>query len=220
MLVRGLCPSCFAEVYGVARLPARVEAEVCRYCFRVRIAGRWVEAYSFEEAVERVARWTVERARPVDPVERVEFEGVDFETLPNWRTRVTVRVRGLYRGYTIVGGAPVDLRLKPTICPVCKVRVSGEYDTLLQVRGGDAEEVEGLVARVIEEEGLVHQTVDLIRGKDGVDVYFTNPGAARKVAKRLQRLLGGRISRMQHETVGTDSSGRRRSRRTLLLRID
>ena len=220
ILIRGLCPQCFAEVYGLARLPGRVEVEICRYCYSVRIGRRWVPVSSFDEAVEAIARDLVSKARPMEPLEGVELERVEYETLPNWTTRAILRLSSTHRGVPVRGVASVVVQLRASVCPTCKVRVSGEYDTLLQVRGGDPERVERMVVEAIEEAGLAPQTVDLIRGRDGVDVYFTNPGAARKVAKRLQRLLGGRIERMNYETVGLDSSGRLRARRTLTLRID
>ena len=220
VLVRGLCPRCFAEVYGLARVPARVEVEICRYCYSVRLGHRWVPVSSFDEAVEAIARDLAGRARPVDPLREVELEGVEYETLPNWTTRTLLRLSSTYRGATVRGTAHVVVQLRASVCPTCKVRVSGEYDTLLQVRGGDPGRLEELVVEAIMEAGLAPQTVDLIRGRDGVDVYFTNPGAARKVAKRLQRRLGGRLERMNYETVGLDSRGRLRARRTLTLRID
>jgi len=220
VLVGGLCPSCFAEVHGLARLPQRVEVEICRYCYSVRLGGRWVPVSSFEEAVWLATSRAVERARPMDPLEGVELVGVDYETLPNWSTRVSLRLRGRYRGLAVEGTQQLLVRFKATVCPVCKVRVSGEYDTVLQVRGGDPGRVEGEVYRIIGEEGLAGQTVDLIRTRDGVDVYFTNPGAARKLAKRLRNRVGGRIEGVHHETVGRNSRGRMRSRRTMVLRIE
>jgi len=220
VLVGGLCPSCFAETRGLARLPRRVEAEICRYCYSVRLGGRWAPVSSFEKAVWLVASRAVERARPVEPLEGVELSGLDYETLPNWSTRVTLRLRGSYRGLTVEGPQQLLVRFRASVCPVCKVRVSGEYDTVLQVRGGDPEVVEGEVYRIIGEEGLAGQTVDLIRTRDGVDVYFTNPGAARKLAKRLRNRVGGRLEGVHHETVGRNARGRMRSRRTMVLRIE
>ncbi len=220
VLIRGLCPSCFASRVGVARVPSRVEVRVCRYCGSVRIGSRWVRVSSFGEAVESIASYVVGRARPVDPLEGVELAGVDYETHPNWTTRLRLRLVGWYRGTPVPGVAELTVVLRPSVCPVCKVRVSGEYDTVLQVRGGDPGELERIIERVVVEAGLADQTVDLIRGRDGVDVYFTNTGAARKTARILANRLGGRIEGLTHETVGRTSRGRMRSRKTLVLRLD
>jgi len=219
-LVRGVCPRCFAEVYGLARLPGRVEVEVCRYCGSVRLGHRWVRVSSFQEAVESIVAYHVGKARPVEPVEAVEVEGVEYETLPNWATRIRLSLAGRVQGRVVRGAASMTVLLRPSVCPTCKVRVSGEYDTLLQIRGGDPERVEGLVEEILAETGLWVQAVDLIRGRDGVDVYFTNKGAAKKLARRLQRVLPGSLEQETHETVGVTSRGKRRSRKTLVYRVD
>jgi len=220
VLVRGLCPSCFAEVYGLAGVPERVEVEVCRYCGSVRLGHRWVRVSSFGEAVEAIASYQVSKARPVEPLESVEVEGVEYETLPNWTTRIRLQLAGTARGRRLRGGASMTVHLRPSICPVCKVRVSGEYDTLLQIRGGDPRTVEALVERLLAETGLWTQAVDLIRGRDGVDVYFTNTGAARKLARELSKIIPGTLKPVTHETVGVTSRGRRRSRKTLVYRVE
>lgn len=218
-LVGRVCSMCFVELYGLARLQERVEAEICRYCGAVRLGGRWVQVYSFGGAVEALARYLVSKARPVEPLERVELARVEYDTLPNWRTRIQLKLNGVYRGHVVEGSQELTVRLKPSVCTLCKTRVSGEYDTVLQVRGADPELLEEKVGEVIERLGIHRQTVDLIPGRNGVDVYFTNTGAARKVARELSKLLGGAVTVPRYEEVGVDASGRRRGRKTLVLRV-
>ena len=216
--VRGLCPECFPKVYGVARLPERVEVPVCRYCGRILLGGRWVAAGSFEDAVESVARYTLSRARPVEPLDSVELSGVGYETRPDWTTRVHLVIRGRYRGVIVVGGSDLVVQLRPSICPLCKTRVSGEYDTVLSILDAPPS-LEDEVLALVEERGLVSQLVDIIRVKEGLNIYFTNRGAASKLVKMLSRLY--RVERLgeAYEEVGIDSSGRKRARRTITVRI-
>ncbi|MCE4600274.1 MAG: 60S ribosomal export protein NMD3 [Desulfurococcales archaeon] len=218
-LVRGVCPRCFAEKYGVASLPSTVRVEACRYCGAVRLGGRWIHASSFHEAVEAIARYVVERTKPVEPLEDVELAGIEYESSPNWTTRLTLHLASHYRGVTITGRAGILVQIKSSICPVCKIRVSGEYDTVLQIRGARGEALRRGVEEGLANAGLQEQLVDIIESRDGIDVYFTNKGAARKLARELSRRFKARLYEVVHETVGVDSSGRRRSRKTLVLRI-
>ena len=219
VLVRGLCPDCFAEVYGLAVLPRRVTVEVCKYCGSVRLGNRWIQASSFQDAVYMIARHVLSRAKPVDPLERVELVSVEYDTLPNWLTKVRLQLRASYRGSVITGWQSLEVRLKPTVCPTCKIRVSGEYDTLVQVRGGDPGEVERIIEEEVVRQGLLSHFVDLIRGRDGVDVYFTHRGAARKLAKALARYYEASIKTPAHEDVGVGSTGKRRTRKTIVVRL-
>lgn len=216
--IRGLCPECFARTYGVARLPGRVEARICRYCGRVWLGGRWRRVYSFADAVEAVARYEASRARPVSPLTSFRVVEVGFNTRPNWATRVYLGLSASYEGVEVRDGVEVMVLLRPTVCPLCKTRVSGEYDTLLNILGAP----EGLEDEVVEEAwrlGLEAQLVDIIRSREGLGVYLTNRGAASKIIKALTRRY--RVERLgeAHEDVGIDSSGRRRTRRIINIRI-
>jgi nonsense-mediated mRNA decay protein 3 len=196
-----------------------VTVEVCRYCGSIRLGSRWVPASSFEEAVLAIAQHLVRKAKPIEPLESVELVGVDYESLPNWLTRIRLHLRGSYRGVEIEGFQTVEIKLKPSVCPVCKIRVSGEYDTLVQVRGGDPEEIERVIEAEIVKNDLLPHFVDIIRGKHGVDVYFTHQGAARKLTRALSRYYEIEVHTPVHENVGIESTGKRRSRKTIVIRL-
>ncbi|MCE4602840.1 MAG: 60S ribosomal export protein NMD3 [Desulfurococcales archaeon] len=216
--ISGVCPSCFSMTYGVAKLPGRVEARICRYCGRVRIGGRWFRAESFAEAVEAVARYEASKAKPVPPLHNVALEGVEFTTRPNWTTRVSLKLASTYRGARLANTVEIVVTLKPSICPLCKTRVSGEYDTLLNLLDAP-EDMEDEVVEAVLSLGLEAQLVDIIRVREGLGVYLTNRGAASKLLRSLSRRY--RVVRlgMAHEDVGIDSSGRRRARTTINVRI-
>ncbi len=216
--IRGLCPECFPKIYGVARLPGRVEVQVCRYCGRILLGGRWVTAGSFEDAVESIAGYILSRARPVEPLENVELSRLGYETKPDWTTRVHLVLRGRYRGVMVVGGSDLVVQLRPSICPLCKTRVSGEYDTVLSILDAPTS-LEDEVLALVEDRGLASQLVDIIRVKDGLNIYFTNRGAASKLVKMLSRVYNIERLGEAYEEVGIDSSGRRRTRRTITVRI-
>ncbi len=219
-LIRGLCPTCFSEAYGVVRIPETLQGDVCRYCGSVRVAGRWVPAGNFEAAVQAVIEWWFGRARPVEPLRRVRLAGVEALSKPDWLTRVALLVEGEDEGGVKVRArVPVKVQLKPSICPTCKTRVSGEYDTVLQLRGGDPARLERLVIEVIGEAGVESDAVDLIRTRDGVDVYFTHRGAAARVVRALKRRgLVESVGRAD-EYVGVTSTGKRRTRKTIIVRV-
>ncbi|GAB6148161.1 NMD3-related protein [Stetteria hydrogenophila] len=218
-LIRGLCPSCFAEVYGVARIPGVLRGEVCRYCGSVRIAGRWVPAGSFEAAIDAVVRWQASKARPVEPLVEARLASWEALSKPDWRTRVALNLEGrTAEGVVVRARVPVVVQLKPSICPTCKTRVSGEYDTVLQLRGGDPGALERLAVEALTEAGVEGDTVDLIKSKDGVDVYFTHRGAASRLVRILKRRgLVETVGRAE-EYVGLTSTGRR-TRKTLIVRV-
>ncbi len=220
ILIRGLCPKCFTEVYGLIKISPRLRVKICRYCGSIKLGGKWTSTSSFEEAIEKIIKYELSRAKPVEPVEKVYLLGINYISNPNWTTRILLTLEGIYKKYRLTAKKEVEIQLEPSICPTCKIRVSGEYDTLLQIRGGDTKELYKQVENIIWKSGLFAQLVDIIENKKGVDVYFTNMGAARKLSKELKKFYILRVYRVAHENVGIQSSGKPRSRKTLVIRIE
>ena len=224
VLIRGLCPRCFAEVYGVARLPGEVRVEVCRYCGAVRLGHRWVPSGgTFEGALEAVLDWLSRGLKRVEPLVGVELAGYRLLTQANWTTRLVVRLRGRTpEGAAVEAEAPLTVRLVPSICPRCKTVVSGEYQVLVQVRAGRRwrGELGRLVEEAIARAGVGGDVIEVIEGRDGVDAYLTHRGAASRLISALRRLAPLRVSGPHREYVGVTSRGKRRTRDTYVARLD
>ncbi|MCE4625369.1 MAG: 60S ribosomal export protein NMD3 [Desulfurococcales archaeon] len=223
VVIRGLCPQCYAETYGIVRIPSEIEIEVCRYCGSIRLGRKWAPSGSFEESIQLIASHLLQNARKDPNFTGYRIEELRYETLPNWRTKIELIITAYHGDVRVRVVYPLVIRLKPSVCPVCKTRVSGEYDTLLQVRPRGSktkgEELEDVILQEALRSGLGGQLVDIIRVGDGVDVYFTNAGAARKLARRLINMYGGSLSQPVYEYVTITSTGKRRARKTMVLRI-
>jgi nonsense-mediated mRNA decay protein 3 len=222
VVINGLCPSCYVKKHGILDIPSIVEAQICRYCGSVKIGVKWVPSSSFEESIESIIKYVLEKAKPIYPFKKedVKLARFEYETYPNWLTRVRLTVKTAYMDHIVEKEYEITVKLKPSICPACKTRVSGEYDTVLQIRGFHGKNLEDLILKTAEKLNLGNQIVDIINSKDGVDVYFTNTGAARKIARKIGDMLGGRQSQIHYEDVTVSSTGTRRARKTIVLRLD
>jgi len=220
LLIRGLCPECFARHYGVVRgLESRWRFEVCRFCGRVRVGGRWVEAGSFHAILETVVPYIVGRLRPVEPLEFVSLEEWEAITEPDWRTRLVLRLAATYQGLRVTLHAETAVELEPSICPICEVRQSGEYDTVVQLRGLPSEELRRLTEQALQESMIWESLVDVVESRDGIDVYFTHRGAANRFVKAVTRLRSARVQGPLHEVVGSTRTGKIRTRKTFIVRF-
>ncbi len=180
---------------------------------------RWVEAGSFPAAVDVAVGMLIERLKPVEPLEGVELERWEPLSEPDWRTRVLIRLSLSYKGVAIPYTIDTHIELEPSICPLCEIRQSGEYDTLVQVRGASSVDVRREVEKALEHASVWDALIEVIESRDGIDVYFTHRGAASKFVKALTRARQASISRTRHEIVGTNRSGKTRTRKTITVRL-
>ena len=220
VLVEGLCPRCYAEERLSLSIPESLEAPICRKCGSIRLGGKWRDpVQGFEEAVTSVIEYWMSRYKPSHPVDQAVLESVVFESKPDWTTRVSLTFRGIVSGVQVSWGRTIRVKLTPSTCPRCVTFASGEYDTLLQLRGADPALLERLVYEALASPRLARDVIEVIRSREGVDVYLSHRGAASKLVKALSRRLELEVSGPYREYVGISSTGHRRTRNTIIARV-
>jgi len=196
--IGNLCRDCFIKRYGVAQSPSQVEFTYCVSCYAHRAQGRWSAPYPDlrESLRDYVMSQVVPRLRPVAPIQELVVKEVELgEGQPP--REVYVRVEGVYEGVRAEEVKVIKVVPRPSLCPVCAARKSGEgYTAVVQLRAyprplsGD-KEVARLVRRLIESMG--DEVVKVEEVKEGLDVYLRDHGAARALATRLRSEAGARI---------------------------
>ncbi|MEB3765777.1 MAG: 60S ribosomal export protein NMD3 [Desulfurococcales archaeon] len=226
VVVRGLCPECYVRHYGILSIEEKHEYEICRYCGSIRIKGKWIQVHSFHEAVNNIAYYIVRRSidhamRTGSYAKNIKLERIEYETMPNWSTKISLHIKADIDDVPVREIKIITIRLRPSICPLCKVRVSGEYDTVLQIRGKyDPDKLENNIYMEILKLGLSRSFVDLVRIKKQINVYFSDRGSALKLAKSLSKYYKSKISGIEHEQVTVTSSGKKRTRKTVTLHLN
>ncbi len=152
-------------------------------------------------------------------MDKIKLRDIVFKTEPNWTTRLILIFEGDIRGEKVEWRKPVTIKLRPSICPRCTTRISGEYDTVVQLRGFRSEVLENEIQMVMSDLGMIDDLIDIIRHKEGVDVYFSHIGAARKFIKTLLKRYEASWKGPYREIIGTTSSGKNRTRNTFIVRI-
>ncbi len=220
ILVEGLCPDCFASRRSLIQYDdSRIEVEACKICGSVRLGGRWVKAGSFSRAVEMSLEYAIGRARPTPPLEEARLANIVFETTPDWRTITTVEIEARYRGVVVKGRRRVEVLLRPVVCPVCKNRLGGDYDTALRIITGEPRRVEEQVLTEAERLGLLDSMVDVVSSRREVIVFLTHRGAASRIVKTLSKSWMVEKLGTGTEDVGVDKTGRFRVRRVITIKL-
>ncbi len=218
-VVDGVCLECRlkrGEIISVDRKELRID--FCKVCGAVRIGHKWVETRSFEEALETIAYEVLPRhIKRGLGVEELGIGGYELVTKASWRTIVRIYVKGKYGGAGFTSPVDFVVYLNPVKCPRCIMVESGEYEAVLQIRGISRRELEKVLAKEFSrDERLRNDLVDVIENENGLDLYFFNHGAARKLARKLASRFNLRIKE-NYEVAGM-RSGKQRARLIISLK--
>ncbi len=226
----GLCPKCYAERYGVARLPSTVKFVYCTGCGAYRYQGGWNEGLeSVEETMtEYLKIYLTSRLKPTEHLEEAWIDGVSITkpfTGPGVY-EVHVDLRGVGAGGRVEVGERAVVRVEASagLCPHCAARMGGRgYQAEVKIRGyagrlssETLEEVKRALSRVSR--GLEKYLVRVEESDGGLDLYLTDQQAARIIAGKLRSLFPGDVIE-SYKLVGRRPSGKRKGRLTISLRV-
>ncbi len=229
-LIGGLCRKCL-EKQKLVEL-GDLNLTMCRKCGAIRVKGGWMEL-DFESGVRETIMDKIK-------VARLEGESLTFVPLSqSGGSSVNVEIKGntnkanvtvtVYLKLSPEQGEPIlqtvhpRLKIEKQVCPICRLKDSGYYEAILQVRGVPEDEEER-VMRILEEETWVAQTEDrrsfitrVQETRSGFDLYVSSLGLARRLARALKKIYDVHIQESS-KLVGV-RNGRRRYRTSVLVRL-
>ncbi len=233
-----MCPECFLEENPMVKVPEDLEVEVCAQCLSLNTGLRWEhppeDASDVESLLVDYALRVLEDNLKVLPDVELDIRPLEVKGEPGGpgaRVLVTFLIEGewevederLRREYQ------VKVPVKFTLCHRCMKYRSGFYEAILQVRSfrgeltkSEREELEEFVTRSAEsllKRDPMAFVSDVKHRDEGIDFYLGSTSAARKLARRIVDEFGGTIQE-SHELVGIDkSTGKRRYRTSISVRI-
>ncbi|GAB6148159.1 NMD3-related protein [Stetteria hydrogenophila] len=223
-----LCVDCYREVYGLARLPKRVDYVYCASCGAYKLQGAWQQpAGGPEEAlVDYLTLLLTRRLRPTEHVDEAWIEGVEplqpFRGPGIYRARVRVGARA--GGVVAYDDVVVEVNAKPSLCPLCTAKATERgYEAIVQIRSSEGRlskglkrSVEAFLSRLKGKLGDAVVKVD--ERREGIDLYVYDHASARMIASKLRAAFMGKTVET-YKLVGRKPDGSRRGRLTISVRL-
>jgi len=223
-----LCVDCFISTYRLLCIPEKIFFDYCKYCGSVRFGHRWVEAGELSEAVNQYVTLyfsSTERVKVCDSlrqyVEDYWFEEARPLTIPSWRTIYSVAFGFRLRGVDgpVRQEYRVEVRARPTICPLCKDARGGDYNVLLQIRGASPARIARALEKLFNSNShVVGSIVDIIELNNGADILLLDRGSASRIVRELRKTFKVRTN-VTGEDVGVSSNGRLRRRQVISVSL-
>jgi nonsense-mediated mRNA decay protein 3 len=197
-LFDGMCLDCFFEKKGVAKIPAEIVVNRCKYC------GRYFARNLMGERVEDVIDTTVKK---------MFNAGAKHVKVMNYRVRngkVYVSLKLDFDGAQKSEEHVIEINEHPVACQYCSMAETHYYNAILQIRA-PAELIDEILEEVIN---IVNRMKSdrfafiskIKRVKYGLDIYIGSKVVAAKIGKYLK-------NRFNAETKTTRKiSGRKKGR--------
>lgn len=237
---RGLCQDCFLKKTSLARLPERVDIEVCVHCGSRKRGEVWLQPLRASlkpgDAVDEIAETAAvvrEAARDVVDLDKTfRVEGWRARTEPtdahhkHWATRL--ELWGRAEKFEARAAVDTVVRVKGATCLRCSRRQGGYFEALVQIRAAERdlspEEIRHarrvasrLMERIVSDGDAMAFVLKDEEIEGGLDVYFGTTNAGRMVAKQVAQDLGGKTT--EHAKIVGQKDGLDLFRITFAVRV-
>lgn len=185
-----LCKDCFLQKIKLLDLPEKITIRHCKICGK--FFGTDKSELILELAINDALSKLLTQKNIQSASYRIEGNKIYSE--------VVVESDGLRKAFDL----DFNLIEKATICKFCSMKLSGYFNTIIQIRNGDKakkilEEINSEIAKLNKKDefAFISKIENL---KNGVDVYIGSKSAANKVVNFLKtkHKFKTKITRRQH----------------------
>ena len=227
-ITRGLCPDCFREYYGVARLPSKMKFVYCPYCGSYLYQGGWNKPVGdiTDTIIEYVYMVATKKLRPVDGVDAawVKDVGITPEFHGPGLYKARIEIAGSIGSTTIEDTLFIDLYVNQGVCPSCTNKITKRgYDAIIQVRTTTGRISDELMTELEDAIGRLDATlqdsiISIEKVREGLDILVEDQTSAKIIASKLRSRFQAKVSEA-FKLVGRRQDGKRKGRLTISVRI-
>jgi nonsense-mediated mRNA decay protein 3 len=194
-----ICAECYLERYSIHHFHPFIELRSCPKCGKTYSGGWKDRAEALYDAISRNFSH--------DP----EFK-IDLFEIDDGGNEGLIKVGGEFRGKKLRYELPFDIRQKFEVCEKCSRLHGGYYESIIQLRaenrkieGHEVERARKLIDEAIEKSDHPLAFVSkVVEKREGIDYYLGDRNLARKVAKRIEEELGGKLTESKKLTGRRD----------------
>ncbi len=194
-LYDNLCRECYVKSKEFLKIKDTIEAQVCKDCLKYLRKNSWkFVSENYEEVLEELTYALIEDNIKVKEIENsvAEIEILEIDPYNNF-CRANVRIYGKIDDIEYKEEKEVEIKVKLVQCKDCARKARGYYESILQIRGANKEELEE-IKRVIYENIKNFSREDSKafvskeeRLKEGLNFYMGSKKVARKIANILKK---------------------------------
>ncbi|MDD3083471.1 MAG: 60S ribosomal export protein NMD3 [Candidatus ainarchaeum sp.] len=215
--VENICLDCFLKKKELFEVE-KPKFFLCKYCLKLLFKNKWVD-FNDESIAKEIAlnvNIIKELKQPKIFIELEKKSRLDYKAL--------IQVRGLLSKTLVEREKEINFQLRETTCDSCMKLNASYREAILQLRAKsekDSFEMLQLTKNLLKKEMLkdsLSGTSNIIKTKNGFDLWIGSKKAASKVSRELARIYNVKII-VSKKLIGEEKSGERKYRHTFCIKI-
>ncbi|AWR96659.1 NMD protein affecting ribosome stability and mRNA decay [Acidianus sulfidivorans JP7] len=219
-LIDRLCYDCYLQTKNLIEIPTVITGEICKICNSEKIDRKWVRLYdnSTDAINDIILRFLGKKAKIDSNVKDYRIDLGDKWKDRNGRTFVNIIFQGRVGDKKFQITRTVELRISQEICDSCSKKRGKYYEAIIQLRGrGKLEEEKRALFESFFSNDIIDSLSDVVEGKEGVDYYFINKYAAKKLISNFKSLVKAEITEsFENERI---KDGKREAKLVISIRL-
>lgn len=211
-LYEGLCKECFKSEKKVIEIPEKINITICPKCGRLKKGRKW-KTEELKEFVKKEIKRIIEIE---GEIKEIKF---DFKELENG-LKVEIKVKTyLINNMLSESRKIVKIGIKKERCKYCEKRLSGYYETVIQLRSEDNKKInkalkiiKNIIKGLEDNMGFVS---NIRKVKNGYDLFIGSKGLGNRISKKIKKELNA--EKKDSYTLTTRKEGKDIYKTTILL---
>jgi len=191
--IGSLCVDCYIKTKELVKIPQVVKGKYCKVCGAEWVNGKWVRSKDTTlSPVESIVYREIGKRIEIDPnVEEINYKISKIWRDVNGHSFATIDIAGKLRGREFTVSKVVNINIERTLCPSCLKKKSKYFEAIVQLRfkEGVIDEKKKALFESFFTDDIIDGLSDVVEGKEGVDYYFINKTAAKRLVSNFTSMV-------------------------------
>lgn len=217
-----LCVDCYIKTKDLVKLPQIIKGKYCKICGAEWVNGKWIRnKESTLSPLESIIYREIGRKIEIDPnVEEVNYKISKIWKDVNGHNFVTIDITGKIKGKSFSTSKVISIDVEKVVCPSCLRKKTKYFEAIVQLRfkEGLVDEKKRALFESFFTDDIIDNLSDVIEVKEGIDYYFINKAAARRLVSNFTSMVKDVkvIESYQNETI---KNGKKFAKLVISVRI-
>ena len=191
--IGSLCVDCYIKTKDLVKLPQIIKGKYCKICGAEWVNGKWIRSKDTTlSPLESIIYREVGRKIEIDSnISELSYKIGKIWKDVNGHNFATIDIIGKIKGRDFSISKVINIDIEKVICPSCLKKKTKYFEAIVQLRfkEGLIDEKKKALFESFFTDDIIDGLSDVIEGKEGVDYYFINKTAAKRLISNFTSMV-------------------------------